>query len=556
MLAADYVTERLVRAGVRHVFGVGGANIEDLFSAVQRRRPVVRAVLGKHEHAAGAAADAYARSTGGLGVVMVTSGGGAMNLVHALAEAHASAVPVLALVGEPPSDLQGRGAFQDSSGRGDTIDGAAVFAAVSRRCIRVREAAEIPEALELALAAAMGPRPGPAVLLVAKDLQRGEIDPIEPRPDAPGSLEPDRRDVDEAVERLACGPVVVVAGPAIARRNAQGELAMVVERLDAEVAVTPDARDAFDNRDPRFVGVAGAMGGPRVTEAFTRARACLLVGTRLPLLARQGIEASVAEMPVLSIGDAPPYVAGKHAIHWTVDVRAGMRALLDVLPVRTPRPRAPAQPRPRASEGATLRIADAMATLSAALPEESTVLIDAGNTGAATIHHVEAPRRGRWLVAMGMAGMGWTFGAAIGAACASGRRCVVVAGDGAFYMHGLEIHTAVEHRLPITYVVLDNAAHGMCLVRERLLLGENAGYNAFRRARIGAGTSAMFPGTPSFDCDTVAALERALARSFAEPGPCVIAVGLAEVEVPPFAAFAAAVRAGITVVDRGRGGAP
>ena len=73
---------------------------------------------------------------------------------------------------------------------------------------------------------------------------------------------------------------------------------------------------------------------------------------------------------------------------------------------------------------------------------------------------------------MGMAGMGYAFGAAIGAACATGRRCVVLAGDGAFFMHGLEIHTAVEHALPITYIMLNNSAHGMCLVRERLLLGE------------------------------------------------------------------------------------
>jgi len=79
MIAADYIAERLVAVGARHVFGVGGANIEDLFAAVQRRRPRIQAVLSKHEHAAGTAADAYARIGRGLGVVMVTSGGGAMN---------------------------------------------------------------------------------------------------------------------------------------------------------------------------------------------------------------------------------------------------------------------------------------------------------------------------------------------------------------------------------------------------------------------------------------------------------------------------------------------
>jgi acetolactate synthase-1/2/3 large subunit len=138
---------------------------------------------------------------------------------------------------------------------------------------------------------------------------------------------------------------------------------------------------------------------------------------------------------------------------------------------------------------------------------------------------------------MGMAGMGYTFGAATGAACATKRRCFVLAGDGAFYMHGMEIHTAVEHSLPITYVIFDNRAHGMCLVRERLLLGENAGYNTFGPARIGAGLAAMFPGLRATDCETVEDVEAALSASLALTGPSVISVVQDDVEVPPFSLF-------------------
>src|SRR6478736_7004716 len=137
MKVSDFITARLVELGIRVVFGVGGANIEDMFAAVQRRRPAIRVALNKHEHAAGTAADAYARMTGGLGVVMVTSGGGAMNLVHALAEAHTSRVPLLAIVGEPPTALQGRGAFQDTSGQAGAVDAAQVLGAVSVFCARV-----------------------------------------------------------------------------------------------------------------------------------------------------------------------------------------------------------------------------------------------------------------------------------------------------------------------------------------------------------------------------------------------------------------------------------
>src|SRR4051794_20350966 len=172
MKVSDLIAARLVELGIRQVFGVGGANIEDMFAAIQRRRPEICMVLGKHEHAAGTAADAYARLTGGLGVVFVTSGGGAMNLIHAVAEARTSGVPLLAIVGEPPTELQGVGAFQDTSGRGGAIDAASVFGAASVWCKRVERIEQISRLLLEALDAALGNRPGPAVLLLAKDFQR------------------------------------------------------------------------------------------------------------------------------------------------------------------------------------------------------------------------------------------------------------------------------------------------------------------------------------------------------------------------------------------------
>ena len=552
MLVVDAITARLIRAGVRHVFGVGGANIEDLFAAVQRRRPEIRAVLCKQEHAAATAADAYARLRDALGVVMVTSGGAAMNLVHALAEAHASGVPLLAVVGEPPTALQGHGAFQDSSGRAGSIDGAIVFGAVSRRCIRVRDAAELPAALESALAAALGPEPGPAVLLLAKDVQRCEIEATAVPAFEPTVRAPEPVAVRDALARLRGeGRTLVVAGPSVARRGAQSLLRELVTKLDADVAVTPDARDAFDARDPRFVGVVGAMRHPEVSRALTDAATCVLVGTRLPLLARLGHESMLRDKPTVSLGGLPPWLDLTDAVHVAGDVRACLEACVRALPERATPSRDRVAPIAAAvASGPTLRAADVMRALADRLPHGATVLVDAGNTGATAVHHLPAPPQGRWLIAMGMGGMGWTFGAATGAAHATGGRCIAITGDGAFYMHGLEIHTAVEHRLPITYVVLDNAAHGMCLVRERLLLGDNAGYNVFRRSHLGTGLAAMFPGLRGWDCRTPAELAVALDRALAEPGPAVVAVELEDVEIPPFATLRAEVTDDVTTVPR------
>src|SRR5689334_631702 len=266
MIVADFIAQSIERKRVRHVFGVGGANIEDMFSAVQRRRPDIRAVLNKHEHAAGSAADAYARLTGGLGVVFVTSGGGAMNLVHSIAEARASRVPLLAIVGEPPTDVQGAGAFQDTSGRGGAVDAAAVFRAVSSWCARVVRADDVPRLLADAFDAAIGIRPGaateghpgPAVLLMAKDLQRAEISPeartVSSR--LPMKAEPlEAAKLRQASALLRAGSIAIIAGGEVARANARRELASIAELANAVVVVTPDARDAFDNFSPRFIGV-------------------------------------------------------------------------------------------------------------------------------------------------------------------------------------------------------------------------------------------------------------------------------------------------------------
>jgi acetolactate synthase-1/2/3 large subunit len=113
------------------------------------------------------------------------------------------------------------------------------------------------------------------------------------------------------------------------------------------------------------------------------------------------------------------------------------------------------------------------------------------------------------------------------------------------------VHTAVEHGLPITYVVFDNRAHGMCLVRERLLLHENAGYNTFGSSHLGAGLGAMFPRLLAFDCRTAAELDAALERARGVPGPAFVSVELDEVEIPPFAALQAANTDGALSVPRG-----
>jgi acetolactate synthase I/II/III large subunit len=192
---------------------------------------------------------------------------------------------------------------------------------------------------------------------------------------------------------------------------------------------------------------------------------------------------------------------------------------------------------PPAFDGPGVRYREAMVALDGALPDGVDVVVDAGNTGAAAIHYLPVRRNGRFVVALGMGGMGFSFGAGLGMAFARRRRTVVLAGDGAFYMHGMEIHTAIQYRLPVTFVLFDNHAHAMCVTREKLFYDDLYSYNRFGPSNLGAGLATMFPGLPSIDVDHISDLTEALTSAIEVDGPSVVSVECSPDEIPPFANF-------------------
>ncbi|WP_297724823.1 thiamine pyrophosphate-dependent enzyme [Mycobacterium sp.] len=552
----DHIVERLASVGVDHIFGVDGANIEDLYDAAHFRTDIT-AVLAKHEFSAAAMADGYCRSGAGLGsglgVVAATSGGGALNLVAALGESLTSRVPVLALVGQAPTTMDGRGSFQDTSGENGSLNAQAVFSAVSVSCERVLNPADAAPALSRAIAAAR--TGGPAVLLLPKDIQQGYLD-CERNSSRNGFAAVDLRPIGNphpiaGMLRDANGPVTIIVGEQVARDNARAELEALRAVLRARVATVPDAKDVAGTPglgSSSALGVTGVMGHPGVVEAVADSAVCLVVGTRLSVTARTGLDDALAAVRTVSIGSAPPYVPCTH-VH-TDDLRGSLRMLTQALsgPGRPAKVRVPDMVRrtelsPPACAGPGVRYRDAMAVLDGCLPDGADIVVDAGNTGAAAIHYLPARRDGRFAVALGMGGMGYSFGAGIGMAFGRantgrpGGRTVVIAGDGAFFMHGMEVHTAVHYRLPVTFVVFNNNAHAMCVTREQLFYDNLYSYNRFRPSRLGAGLAAMFPGLASVDVGELDGLAAAMRAALAIDGPSVVCVECATDEMPPFAPF-------------------
>jgi acetolactate synthase-1/2/3 large subunit len=196
---------------------------------------------------------------------------------------------------------------------------------------------------------------------------------------------------------------------------------------------------------------------------------------------------------------------------------------------------------PPAHDGDGVRYREAMAVLDAALPDGVDIVVDAGNIGASAIHYLPARRDGRFIVALGMGGMGYSFGAALGMAFGRRRRTVVIAGDGSFFMHGMEIHTAMQYRLPITFLLFDNHAHAMCVTREQVFYphrGSNRdSHNRFGPSRLGPGLAAMFPGLTALDVSDIGQLPAALRVALDCDGPSVVGIECSPDEIPPFAAF-------------------
>lgn len=549
----DHIVEHLARTDADYIFGVDGANIEDVYDAAHFCTNIT-AVLAKHEFSAATMADGYSRSGAGLGVAAATSGGGALNLVPALGESLASRVPVLALVGQPATTMDGRGSFQDTSGRNGSLDAETLFSAVSVWCRRVLTPSDIVTALPEAIAAARSG--GPAVLLLPKDIQQKTVTVIDHHRHTAGDTAlaaPRIGDLHPVVRalRAADGPVTIIAGEQVARDDARAELETLRAMLRARVACVPDAKDVAGtpgSGSSSALGVTGVMGHPGVAEAVRNSTVCLVVGTRLSVTARAGLDDALTAARTISIGSAAPYFDCTHV--YTDDLRTSLRMVTMELSGRG-RPRGLRVPdfvtdselSPPPYRGPGVRYRDALTVLDRVLPDSVDIVVDAGNTGAAAIHHLPVRRGGRFAVALGMGGMGYSFGAAIGMAFGRAvgtglsRRTVVIAGDGAFFMHGMEVHTAVQYRLPVTFVLFNNNAHAMCVTREQLFYDDLYSYNRFGPSRLGAGLAAMFPGLSAIDVADVDALAAALEQAMAADGPSVISVECSADEIPPFATF-------------------
>ncbi|HAJ26029.1 MAG TPA: acetolactate synthase [Syntrophus sp. (in: bacteria)] len=569
MTLNDALVNALIALDIRYVFGVSGANIELFHDAIHRLgQGKLRSIMSKSEDGAAFMADCRARVHRTLGVCCSTSGGGMMNLIAGIAESYAESVPVLALVGQPPAELEGKGAFQESSGIGRSVDSFTLFSAASKYVAKICNPDDFWHHLTEAIKAALSGRHGPAVLLFPRNIFNQEVDScpegwvenlrnfIRPKAVTEEMVHP----LFEAI-RLAHKPVVII-GHGVRRCTDQQSVTDFVHAAGLPVVTTISGRSEFPNDDPQYLGVLGVAGHPSVhTYLKEQVDLIIAVGTGLNFMTRQPLASALADKKIavvnIDAGELTRIISPELIIEGDAGhVFQVMKKMLGEKPFKFPPIEdyrqqtytpalAPAiKENLRHSEPGVppLLQSEAIAMLQEFLPENGHVLYDAGNCGTAAIHMTKVPRGSSSTMALGMGGMGYAVAGAIGAQLGSpaGARTLVFAGDGAFLISGFEIHTAVDLKLPIFFVIFNNNMHGMCAMRQHLYFEsrlECVSYAPLSIAQVARGfgdNDHLWIGSAGTVDELRAQLENYRQQ---KDIPGVLELRLTREEIPPFTPF-------------------
>ena len=273
MPAARAVVEALRAEGVRAVFGLPGSHILGVLDAIYHDKTIAFYRV-RHEHSAAYMAFAYAQLTGEPGVVLVTAGAGATNLVTGVAEAFCGAQPMLVLAGRVATTHAHRGESQD-------VPTEKIFAPITKLAMQVDRAEVLPDLLRQAFQIARSGRPGPVYLdLPADMLAREIVCDYSPAP-RPGRPRAEAQAIAEAADMLAGAerPLIVAGGGALAS-GARAEIVALAERLAAPILVSLTGRSVIDDDCPLAAGGLGVHGSPVSQALLNEADVILNLGCR------------------------------------------------------------------------------------------------------------------------------------------------------------------------------------------------------------------------------------------------------------------------------------
>jgi len=533
---ADVIADAFVRHGLTRVFVYPGGTIAPILDLMDGRG--IDVFCSRHEQGAGYAALAAAKLSGRAQVVMVTSGPGVTNLVTAVADAYFDSVPLVVLTGQvgtadlrAPRILRQRG-FQE-------VDATALLAPITKAQLSPMTPNDVAIAMETAFRQAADGRPGPVVVDLPMDVQRGTLTSattLPPRRTAASRL--DEAAVAHAARLIATAErPVIVAGQGVILARAHEELRRLADTAQIPVSHSLLAMGAMPSDSPLSLGFHGHTGNQVAGLAIHHADVVLVVGSRLDVRqtgTKPDAFAPGAEIIRIDIDDAEiTHSRVSAALVLQADAAIVLRALADALhgsPVPAARldwlaciARWRGEHRLVPGPGVKLKPQQVISTLDRLTAGEAVICVSGvGSHQQWTARHFtfDYPRR-IWLTSGGHGAMGFDLPVAIGAQRARpGCRVVCCVGDGSLQMNIQELASLISYELPVKIVVLDNHRLGIVSQFQRLNWGRdptcgdkwNPDFAAIARAY------GLLGETVADGCE----LEPALSRALAAPGPALV----------------------------------
>lgn len=517
---ADILIRCLREQGTDTVFGYPGGCVLDIYDAIYRDG-TLKHVLTAHEQGAAHAADGYARATGKTGVVIATSGPGATNLVTGIATAYMDSVPLVAVTGNVTVSNLGRDSFQE-------VDIAGVTMPVTKHNYIVKDVKQLAATVREAFYIANAGRKGPVLIDIPKNIQTEKCEYEEmprkrhtPKPVPPASLAGVKAALEGAKRPL------ILAGGGVIGADAAENLAAFAKKMQAPVCSTLMGLGAYPASDKQFLGMIGMHGTDAAAKAFRRADVIVACGMRF--------SDRVA-------GDRAKFREGKTVVQFDVDAAeidknvttdlSVMADLNEIFKALLPQ-LAQAERREWLKEVAAYRDYEAehfdsslpaykiLSALQKFTDADTPVATDVGQhqMWAAQYCKFEKPRT--FITSGGLGTMGFGMGAAIGACVGTGRKTVLVTGDGSFHMNLNELCTAVSQNLPLVILLMDNNTLGMVRQWQTLFYGKRYSQTTLNRRTDYVKLAEAF-GAKGYVIAGEEDVEPILKKAFAEKMPVLV----------------------------------
>ena len=484
---AEMVVRALEDEGIEHIFGYPGGSVLDIYDALFENSKIEH-ILVRHEQAAVHMADGYARATGKVGTVLVTSGPGATNCITGIATAYMDSIPLVVLSGQVPTSLIGNDAFQET-------DMIGISRPVVKHSFLCKEAADIPLAIKKAFYIAASGRPGPVVVDLPKDVQNPAIKvPYEyPESVSLRSYNPTKSGHKGQIKRAAKllaearKPVMYIGGGAIAA-NASEQIMRMAELFSLPVTSTLMGLGSFPCSHHQFLGMLGMHGTYESNNAMHHADLILAVGARFDDRVTNNVAKFCPDAKIIHIDIDPTSIAKTVPVDVPIvgAVDTVLEQMLDAInemqldtdndgladwweQIDGWRARRCLSYQ---KEAAVIKPQQVIEALYKVTEGQAIITSDVGQHQmfAALYYPFNRPRQ--WINSGGLGTMGFGFPAAVGAklACPDQVVCCVT-GDGSIQMNIQELSTCLQYGIPVKIIALNNRSLGMVKQWQKMFYG-------------------------------------------------------------------------------------